>query len=314
MHSMKLLWSIFFFLIVIIFIIDHYIYKKNKIQEKFLKKSFFYCFYWFFLSLFFVIIFWFITYKNQGPAIANENIIIFFTGYLLEILLSIDNVFVWFLIFKSLKIPKIFQRKVLLYGIWSAVILRASIIFYGQILFSKYHWILYFFGVFFLLTSLKMIFFNTKNSTKEKNIRMFWISNVFRVSHCIDNKKFFFISDKKLFITPLLLSLIMIELSDIIFSIDSIPAVFFITDNFFIILTSNIFAVLGLRSIYFLISVIIEKYPEIEYGLSGVLIFIAFKILLEKFFVISTFLTLLIILIILIIPCMIKRILYFRRQ
>ncbi|CAL4326230.1 TerC/Alx family metal homeostasis membrane protein [Buchnera aphidicola] len=313
-----LLWSIFFFLIVIIFAIDNYIYKDNKIQEKSLKHSFFCYSYWFFLSLFFILFFWFVTYKNESSTVANKNVILFFTGYLLEVLLSIDNVFVWFLVFKSLKIPIIFQKKVLLYGIWSAVILRFVIIFYGQILFSKYHWILYFFAMFFLATSLKIIFFNSKNNSQndsqEKNIGMFWISNFFRVSQDVHDKKFFFVLNKKLFITPLLLSLIIIELSDIIFSIDSIPAIFSITDNFFIIVTSNIFAVLGLRSMYFFISTIVEKYPEIEYGLSGVLIFIALKILLEKFVVISTMITLLIILIIIMLTLIINKFLKFKKH
>lgn len=312
--STTLLWSIFFFFILIIFIIDHYIYNHKKIERKNLKHSYFYYFHWFFLSLFFSVIFWFLTYQNKGSTIANENIALFFTGYLLEILLSIDNVFGWFLIFKSLKIPKIFQRKILLYGVWGALILRSILIFYGEILFSKYNWFLYLFGIFFVFASAKVIFFKNEDSSKEKKNRMFFFYKIFRVSKEINSKKFFFIIKKnKLFITPLFLSLIVIELSDIVFAIDSIPAIFSITNNFFIILTSNIFSVLGLRSMYFFISIIIDKNPEIEYGLSFVLMFIGFKILFSKFFVISTFITLLTISIILIITFLINRILYFKK-
>lgn len=305
---MPLLWSIFFFVVLMIFIIDHYIYKKRRIKEGFLKCFFVYDFYWIFLSLLFFLTFWYVVLQNEGIGIANLKITLFFSGYLLEILLSIDNVCIWFLVFRSFKIPICFQKKVLSYGIWSAVILRSIMIFIGKAFFSKWHWLLCVFGFIFLLTSLKCIFFSKKTNSDKKSIIISWISNNFRVSKDVNSEKFFTIINDKFFLTPLCLSLITIELSDIIFAVDSIPAIFSITDDFFIILSSNIFSVLGLRSMYFFVSMIIEKNTIIEYGLSVILMFIGLKMMLENFFFIPISITFLMILIIVVVIFIINRI------
>ncbi|QIQ41769.1 MAG: TerC/Alx family metal homeostasis membrane protein [Buchnera aphidicola (Microlophium carnosum)] len=310
---MPLLWSIFFFLVLVIFIIENYIYKKKEIKKQCLKNFCIHDFYWFFLSLLFFLIFWYVVFKNEGSDIANTKITLFSTGYLLEILLSIDNVFVWFLIFQSFKIPISFQKKVLSYGIWGAVVFRSIMIFYGKIFFSKWHWLLCLFGFFFLLTSLKFIFFSNKTNLNKKNIKISWIYNICRVSKDINSEKFFMIINNKFFITPLFVSLITIELSDIAFSVDSIPAIFSITNDFFIVFSSNIFSILGLRSMYFFVSIIIEKNSIIKYGLSVVLIFIGLKMIFEHFFVIPAFITFFIILIIIIITFIINSVLNYKK-
>jgi len=237
---------------------------------------------------------------------------LFLTSYLLEIILSVDNIFVWFLIFKSLNIPIIYQKKVLLYGSLGAFLLRFIFSFFGFFLFSRWHWILYFFGGLFVFISFKTFFLRSKkqNENEKINVIFYYFYKIFRISENVYCEKFFLKINNKIFFTPLFLSLVLIEFSDIIFSADSIPAIFTITNNLFIILTSNIFAVLGLRSMYLFIVPIIKKFPIFEYALSFILMFIGCKILFEKFIIISTFLTFSIILIILIIAFTINMIFY----
>ncbi|WP_343154399.1 TerC family protein [Buchnera aphidicola] len=279
-----------------------FIIEKHNFKNKI--KPFFYFYRWFFIYFFvfllFISIFWCILYKISGIHIANKNVICFLTSYLLEIILSVDNIFVWFLIFKSLEIPNVYQKKVLFYGLIGALILRFLLSFFGYFVFLKWHWILYFFGVLFIFISLKIFFCSSNPKNEEKNIGLSWIYKTFRITNNSSCKNFFLKINNKIFCTPLFISLVLIELSDLIFSADSIPAVFSITHDLFIILSSNIFSVLGLRSMYFFISPIINKFPMIEYALSIILMFIGFKILFEKFIIISNFFTFSIILIILV--------------
>lgn len=280
-----LLWSIFFFFCLIVFLLENFIHKIRQDHSIFFKII---SFSWCFLSLFFIVIFWFFIYINQGLESANSNIILFFTGYLLEISLSIDNVFLWYLIFQNFNIPYIYQKRVLLYGLWGAIILRCFMIFSGKYLFYHWSFLLYLFGIFFLLSGFKIIFFQNKKEIKKEKIKNFWIFSMFRVMKDINSDKFFYILHNKLFVTPLFLSLITIELSDVMFSLDSIPAIFSITDNFFIIFTSNILSVLGLRSIYLSLFNVFQKCSTIKYALAIIFIFIGLKILLEKIFFISS--------------------------
>ncbi|QCI18156.1 hypothetical protein D9V63_00845 [Buchnera aphidicola (Aphis nasturtii)] len=292
-----LLFGGIFFLILINFFFKKYSFTNKIKQFFFLNRLIFgYC-----ISFFlFISIFWFVIYKISGINIANKNIICFITSYLLEIILSIDNIFIWFLVFKWFKIPIIYQKKVLLCGLLVGLVLRLICSFFGVFLLSKYHWILYFFSILFVLISLKTLFIPNKIEDK-KNISLSWVYKIFRIRNDTECKNFFLKINNKIFFTPLFLSLIFIEFSDIIFSIDSIPAVFAITENLFIILMSNIFSVLTLRFMYSFIAPMINKFPMIEYALSLILMFIGFKILFEKFITISTLLTFSIILIILII-------------
>lgn len=254
---------------------------------------------YFFTFFIFISIFWFFLYKISGINVANKDIFCFLTSYVLEIILSVDNVFVWFLIFKSLKIPVIYQKKVLLYGLLGALVLRFTFAAFGSFLFSRFHWILYFFGIFFILISLKTFSIQNKKESEINNICLSRIYKIFRISHNTCGENFFLKINNKIFFTPLFVSLILIEISDIIFSADSIPAIFSVTHNLFIILSSNIFSVLGLRFMYLFVAPMINKFPMIEYALSLILMFIGCKILLEKFIIISNFLTFSIILIIL---------------
>ncbi|CAL4320348.1 Putative membrane-bound redox modulator Alx [Buchnera aphidicola (Protaphis terricola)] len=302
-------WGIFF-LIITISIFSKYIFMSKV-------KQFFYLYRWFFSYFFifflFILVFWIFIYNIRGVNLANKNIICFLTSYLLEITLSIDNIFAWFIVFKSLNIPVIYQKKVLLYGLLGALILRFIFSFFGSFLFSHWHWMLYFFGILFILISFKMLFMSTKKDKNKKNIHLSWIYKILRVTNHTDCKDFFVKINGKIFCTPLFIALIFIELSDIIFSADSIPAIFSVTNNLFIILSSNIFSVLGLRFMYLFIAPIINKFPILEYALSLILMFIGIKILFEKFITISTTLTFIIVLIILVIAFIIN-IIFFNKK
>ncbi|QFQ32012.1 TerC family protein [Buchnera aphidicola] len=285
-----------FFLILIIFFL-----KKSSFLNKI--KNFFHLyrgiFIYFFSFFLFVSVLWFVIYKNSSVNIADKNIICFLTSYLLEIILSLDNVFIWFLVFKSFKVPVSCQKKILFYGLLVGLILRVIFSFLGVFLLSKYHWILYFFGIFFVWISLKILFTSNKKENK-KNVSFLWIYKIFPIIYEAECKNFFLKINNKTFFTPLFVSLIFIEFSDIVFSIDSIPAIFSITQNLFIVLSSNLFAVLALRSMYLFIAPMINQFPMIEYALSFILMLIGLKIIFEKFITISTFLTFIVILIILI--------------
>ncbi|CAL4320126.1 TerC family protein [Buchnera aphidicola] len=305
-------WSIFFFLILIAFIIDYIRQKKNK-KSLYIQNMHFNDFLWLFLSCVFVFLLWLFSYYDQGVIFANSRIIMFLSGYLLEMLLSVDNVFVWFLIFEALKIPFIYHKKILLYGIWGSCILRLIIIFSGGILFSYWHWLLYFFGVFFLLTGLKIIFFRNSKKEKKHKTCMPFLYKFFRVTNTIDSEKFFLIKNNKFFITPLFVCLILIECSDIICAMDSIPAIFSVTNDFLIIFTSNILSVLALRSIYLLLLRFIKKFSILKYGLSVIFIFIGLKILLNKYIFISSMMFFITVLMILILTLIIDYFFYSKK-
>lgn len=214
----------------------------------------------------------------------------YFTGYLIEFSLSIDNIFVISLIFTYFAIPLQYQHRVLFYGIMGAIILRGIMIIVGAELVAEFAWILYLFGAFLLFTGIKMLIKKEKEQQGlEENLFIKWFKAKFRVSEHLHEQKFFIRQpDKKtgkslLFATPLFLALIVIELTDVIFAVDSIPAIFVITQHAFIVFSSNIFAVLGLRSLYFLLADAVHRFRYLKQALAFVLIFIGSKIFLAWF-------------------------------
>jgi tellurite resistance protein TerC len=207
------------------------------------------------------------------------------TGYLIELSLSIDNIFVIAVIFSSFKIPQIYQHRVLFWGILGAIIFRALLIFFGVALFRNFSWITYVFGVFLLLTALKLLFskdnkeYNPKKSFIFKTVR-----KIIPISSTVENE-FFFVKKKHLLVaTPLFLVLILVEFTDILFAFDSIPAILAITTNPFIVFSSNILAILGLRSMYFFLSNMTTKFHYIKYSLVAILSFVGVKLLLAHSF------------------------------
>lgn len=219
--------------------------------------------------------------ENPTNLTPNLAVLKYITGYLIELSLSIDNVFVIAVIFSSFAIPKKYQHEVLFWGILGAIVFRALMIFFGVALINKFDWIIYVFGVFLLITAFRML--NHKESEFDpKKSKMFrFLKRLFPVSYKMDGDKFFI---KRMGIraaTPLFVALIIIELTDILFALDSIPAILAITADPFIVFSSNILAILGLRSMYFLISSMLTKFRFINYSLVVILAFVGVKMLIS---------------------------------
>lgn len=204
----------------------------------------------------------------------------FLTGYLIELSLSVDNLFVFLLIFSYFKVPSKFQHRVLFWGVMGALVMRLTMIFVGAALIERFHWIIYIFGAFLVYTGIKMFGQEEIDIQPEQNPLVRAVTRFFPISRHYDEEKFFTKSNGKRTGTLLLLVLMVVEVTDLVFAVDSIPAIFAITTNTFIVYTSNVFAILGLRSMYFLLAGVVEKFRYLRIGLAIVLTFIGVKMLL----------------------------------
>jgi tellurite resistance protein TerC len=203
----------------------------------------------------------------------------FLTGYLIELSLSVDNLFVFLLIFSYFKVPSKFQHRVLFWGVMGALIMRLTMIFVGAALINRFHWIIYIFGAFLVYTGIKMFRHDEIDIQPEQNIAVRAVTRFLPISREYDGEKFFTKLNGKRTGTLLLLVLMVVEVTDLVFAVDSIPAIFAITTNTFIVYTSNVFAILGLRSMYFLLAGVVEKFRYLRTGLAIVLTFIGLKML-----------------------------------
>lgn len=209
----------------------------------------------------------------------------YITGYLIELSLSADNIFVIAIIFSSFKIPQKFQHRVLFWGILGAIFFRGLMIFLGVALINKFDWITYVFGAFLIFTALKMLFTNEEEEFDPKDSKVYkLIGKIFPIKHEIHGQKFFIREHGINYVTPLFIALIVIELMDVLFAVDSVPAILAITADPFIVFSSNIFAILGLRSMYFFLANMLEKFSYIEYSLIAILTFVGVKMLLVHHF------------------------------
>jgi tellurite resistance protein TerC len=204
----------------------------------------------------------------------------FFTGYLIEKSLSVDNVFVFALLFSYFAVPAQYQHKVLFWGILGALLMRAAMILAGAVLIAKFAWIIYVFGAFLILTGLKMIFKKEEEIHPERNPVVRWFKRLMPVTPDYRGDKFFVRENGIRLATPLFVVLLLIEVSDVIFAVDSIPAIFAVTKDPFIVYTSNVFAILGLRSLYFALAGVMDKFHHLKIGLGVVLSFVGGKMLL----------------------------------
>lgn len=226
------------------------------------------------------VLFGFFVMYEQG---INQGML-FFTGFLVEKSLSLDNVFIMSIIFTSLGVPRMYQHRVLFWGILGALIMRAILIFLGEALISNFHWVLYIFSAFLVYTGVKMSLPKKEEKKELKDTKLYaFLSNFFHVTHEIRGEHFFVKENGKHYITPLFFALLIIETMDVIFALDSIPAIFLITQDVFIVYTSNIFAILGLRALYFLLEAAVHKFVYLKQALSIILIYIGLKIFLPKF-------------------------------
>lgn len=218
----------------------------------------------------------------------KQKAIEFLTGYILEKSLSVDNIFVFVLLFSYFKVPSIYQHKVLFWGVLGALILRAILIAVGALMIAKFHWVIYVFGAFLVFTGFRMAKQNDEDIHPEDNFLIRFFKKLFPVTNEYHGEKFFVKLDGKKFATPLFIVLLAIEFTDLVFAFDSIPAIFAVTSDPFIVYTSNIFAILGLRSLYFALAGVIHKFHFLKIGLSMILIFIGMKMLIMDLYKIPT--------------------------
>ena len=217
-------------------------------------------------------------YSNSEAALA------FFAGYLIEKSLSVDNIFVFVLLFTFFAVPAAYQHRVLFWGIIGALIMRGTLIAIGAVLLKEFHWIIYIFGAFLIFTGVRMALHRDEEMHPERNPLIKLIRRVIPVTENYDGDKFFVRRMGKLMATPLLLVLLIVESTDLVFAVDSIPAIFAVTEDPFIVYTSNVFAILGLRSLYFLLAGVIDKFHYLKLGLSFVLVFVGIKMVIVDFY------------------------------
>ncbi|HEN4932839.1 TerC family protein [Klebsiella pneumoniae] len=279
-----LLWGGFAVVVAIMLAIDLLLQGRRGSHSMTMKQAAGWSILWVTLSLLFNAAFWWYLVQTQGRAVADPQALAFLTGYLIEKALAVDNVFVWLMLFSYFAVPPALQRRVLVYGVLGAIVLRTIMIFAGSWLISQFDWLLYVFGAFLLFTGVKMALAKEGDSGIGDKPLVRWIRSHLRMTDKIESERFFTRKNGVLFATPLLLVLILVELSDVIFAVDSIPAIFAVTTDPFIVLTSNLFAILGLRAMYFLLAGVAERFSMLKYGLSVILVFIGVKMLIVDFY------------------------------
>jgi tellurite resistance protein TerC len=287
MESIGNLWLYiaFFGIVTVMLLIDFLGFKQKEGQEVKIKTAALWSIAWVSVASLFGAGLWLYLQQTAGVTVANTKVMEYFAGYLLEKSLAVDNVFVWLMIFAAFAIPPALQRQLLLYGVLGAIILRTIFIFIGAWFVQEFSWILYIFGAFLVYTGFK--FFKGQNE-EETNIEdmaiLKWLRKHMRITPQLHGNKFFVRQNGMLWATPLFLVLILVEASDVIFAVDSIPAIFAVTSDPFIVLTANLMAILGLRAMFFLLSGAATKMHYLPYGLGIILVFIGFKMLMLDVF------------------------------
>lgn len=279
-----LLWGGFAVVVVIMLSIDLLLQGRRGAHAMSMKQAAGWSILWVTLSLLFNAAFWWYLAETQGREVADPQALAFLTGYLIEKSLAVDNVFVWLMLFSYFSVPPALQRRVLVYGVLGAIVLRTIMIFAGTWLITQFEWLLYVFGAFLLFTGVKMALAKEDESGIGEKPMVRWLRGHLRMTDTIENEHFFVRKNGLLYATPLLLVLIMVGFSDVIFAVDSIPAIFAVTTDPFIVLTSNLFAILGLRAMYFLLSGVAERFSMLKYGLAVILVFIGIKMLIVDFY------------------------------
>lgn len=282
MHSIgtPLMWGTFACIVAVMLAIDLMIQGRRGAHAMTMKQAAAWSMVWVTLSLLFAAGLWWYLSGTAGPQVAKTQALAFLTGYIIEKALAVDNVFVWLMLFSYFSVPPALQRRVLVYGVLGAIVLRTIMIFAGSWLITQFDWILYLFGAFLLFTGVKMALAKEDDSDIGDKPLIRWLRGHLRMTDKIENEHFFVKKNGLLYATPLLLVLIMVELSDVIFAVDSIPAIFAVTTDPFIVLTSNLFAILGLRAMYFLLAGVAERFSMLKYGLAVILVFIGAKMLI----------------------------------
>jgi tellurite resistance protein TerC len=274
------LWLFFVGAVLAALFVDFVVLKKQGAHEVGVKEALNWSIVWVLASFAFNGLFWWAVAQDHGTAVANEKSVEFLTGYLIEKSLAVDNIFVFLMIFSYFAVPPAYQKRVLMIGIVGAIVLRTLMILLGSWLIAEFHWVLYLFGAFLLATGIKMWWAAGKEPDLESNPALKLLRRLLPVSKSFDGERFFTVENGKRIATPLLLVIALVGLTDVIFAVDSIPAIFAITTDPFIVLTSNVFAILGLRAMYFLLAAVAAKFHLLSYGLAVILVFIGTKMML----------------------------------
>ena len=278
------MWAAFVVVVLIMLAVDLFMVGGGRQHRVSVKEAATWSVVWVVLSLGFAGALWWYLDGAMGRDIANAKAVEFVTGYLIEKSLAIDNVFVWLMLFSFFAVPLELQKRVLLFGVLGAIVMRTVMIFAGVWLIAKFHWILYVFGAFLLITGVKMWLFADHAPDLANNPLLKWMRGHMKLTDTLEGERFFVTREEGgalvRYATPMFLVLVLVEASDLIFAVDSIPAIFAITTDPFIVLTSNVFAILGLRAMYFLLADMASRFSLLKYGLALVLVFIGVKMLL----------------------------------
>jgi tellurite resistance protein TerC len=276
------MWAGFFGLVAVMLAVDLFALGGRTAHRVSLQEAAAWSVVWIAISLVFNAALWWYLDGTAGREVANDKGLEFLTGYLIEKALAVDNIFVWLMLFTYFAVPAEYQRRVLLYGVLGAIVMRTVMIFAGAWLITQFHWILYLFGAFLVFTGIKMAWMATSEPDLSTNPLLRWMRGHLRVTAGLHGERFTVMRDGVRYATPLLLVLVLVEFTDLIFAVDSIPAIFAITTDPFIVLTSNVFAILGLRATYFLLHGIADRFHLLKYGLAAVLVFVGTKMLVVE--------------------------------
>ncbi|AKS18117.1 TerC family protein [Xanthomonas campestris] len=274
------LWGGFAVVVIAALMIDLVLMRHGGAHKVTFKEATWWSIGWVLLALAFNAGLWWYLQGSVGDAQADQIGLQFLTGYLVEKSLAVDNIFVFLMVMTYFGVPEEQRQRVLIIGVLGAIVLRAIMIFAGSMLLAKFHWLLYVFGAFLLLTGIKMWFSAGKEPDLEANPVLRWMRGHLRLSPQYHGNLLSVIKDGKRWFTPLFVVLILIAVIDVIFAVDSIPAIFAITTDPFIVLTSNVFAVLGLRAMFFLLAGMADRFHLLPYGLAVILVFIGTKMMI----------------------------------
>ena len=274
------MWAIFVGFVLVMLALDLFVFGGNKAHKVGVKEAAVWSLVWVSLALLFNGGLWWYLQGTVGPEIAGQKALEFFSGYLIEKALSVDNVFVFLLIFAAFQVPQAYKRRVLIYGVLGAIVMRAVMIGAGAWVVSEFSWVLYLFGAFLLFTGIRMLVAVDSKPDLQNNPVLRFARKHLRVAEGEHGNRFFVTERGLRCVTPLFLVLVLIEATDLVFAVDSIPAIFAVTTDPFIVFTSNMFAILGLRALYFLLVDVADRFHLLKYGLAMVLAFIGTKMLI----------------------------------
>ena len=289
------MWAAFIVFVLAMLALDLFVFGGRKAHKVGVREAAVWSLVWVSLALTFNGLLWWYLKGTVGSEVADAKAVEFLTGYIIEKSLSVDNVFVFLMIFSAFHVPPEYQRRVLIYGVLGAIVLRAVMILAGAWVVKEFHWVLYLFGIFLVVTGFRMLVMAEKKPDLEKNPVLKFARRYLRISDKEHGEKFIVMKDGVRYFTPLFLVLLLVEVSDVVFAVDSIPAIFAITTDPFIVFTSNIFAIMGLRALYFLLADMADRFHLLKFGLAMVLTFIGAKMLIAPWYHVPTLASLLVV-------------------